>query len=296
MRNEKEQIMRDLNHDFKLLCQRNRDGSMATQHDREVILSLVADQLHEGGFHHLRAQGMRTKHIDYLVERWHEAGIAAGTFKNRMSALRWLAEKIGKQNIVRRDNAAYGIPERRHVSNTSKAKTLDGEQLGRVSDLYTAMSLRLEEAFGLRREESIKVRPGWADRGDALHLKASWTKGGRERDVPVTNAMQRQVLEEAKALAQGGSLIPTEMNYRDQQNRFKAQTARAGIHGVHGLRHAYAQRRYFELTGWKAPAAGGPRSKDLSAKQKVVDREARLAISRELGHEREQITAVYLGR
>jgi hypothetical protein len=86
------------------------------------------------------------------------------------------------------------------------------------------------------------------------------------------------------------------MNYRDQQNRFKAQTARADIYRVHGLRHAYAQRRYFELTGWKAPAAGGPRSKDLSPEQKVVDREARLAISRELGHEREQITAVYLGR
>jgi integrase len=137
------------------------------------------------------------------------------------------------------------------------------------------MSLRLEEAFGLRREESIKLRPCWHDRGDVLHLKASWTKGARERDVPVTNAMQRQALDEAKALAQGGSLIPTEMNYRDQQNRFKPQTARAGIHGVHGLRHAYAQRRYFELTGWKAPAADGPLAKDLTAGQKSTDRTAR---------------------
>lgn len=193
--------MRDLNHDFKLLCQRNRDGSMATQHDREVILSLVADQLHEGGFHHLRAQGVRTKHIDYLVERWHAEGIAAGTFKNRMSALRWLAEKIGKQNIVRRDNASYGIPQRKYVSNISKARTLDGGQLSSVTDPYTAMSLRLQATFGLRREESIKVRPDWADRGDVLHLKASWAKGGRERDVPIINAMQRQVLEEAKTLA-----------------------------------------------------------------------------------------------
>ena len=31
-----------------------------------------------------------------------------------MSALRWLAEKIDKQNIVARDNAAYGIAERVH--------------------------------------------------------------------------------------------------------------------------------------------------------------------------------------
>ena len=30
------------------------------------------------------------------------------------------------------------------------------------------MSLRLQAAFGLRREESIKLRPEWADRGDVL--------------------------------------------------------------------------------------------------------------------------------
>lgn len=42
--------MRDLNHDFKKLVRRNRDGSFATQHDREVILTLIANQLHEGGF------------------------------------------------------------------------------------------------------------------------------------------------------------------------------------------------------------------------------------------------------
>ena len=65
---------------------------------------------------------------------------------------------------------------------------------------------------------------------------------------------------------------------------------------MHGLRHHYAQARYVELTGWKAPAAGGPTSKQLNPDQKWIDREARLTISRELGHEREQITAVYLGR
>jgi site-specific recombinase XerC len=152
--------MRDLNHDFKQLGQRNRDGSFQTQHDRESILTLVANQLAEGGFKHLRAQGMRTKHIEHLVQRWHAEGISAGTFKNRMSALRWLAEKIDKQNIVARDNAAYGIADRRHVTNESKATVLDGDKLAKVTDPYTAMSLRLQAAFGLRREESIKVQAG----------------------------------------------------------------------------------------------------------------------------------------
>ncbi len=288
--------MRDLNHDFKNLCRRNRDGSFATQSDRERILTLIANQLGEDGFRHLRATGVRTKHVEHLVERWHGEAISAGTFKNRMSALRWLAEKIDKRNIVFRDNAAYGIAERRYVTNVSKAHELDAERLAAVSDPYTAMSLRLQEAFGLRREESIKLRPSWADQGEVLHLKASWTKGGKEREFPIRTEVQRELLGQAKKLGGAGSLIPTEMSYKEQLNRFKAQTAREGIDRVHGLRHAYAQARYADLTGWKAPAAGGPTSKQLSPEQKVIDRQARLTISRELGHEREQITRVYLGR
>ena len=42
--------MRDLNHDFKRLAERKRDGAFQTQHDREVILRIVADQFAEGGF------------------------------------------------------------------------------------------------------------------------------------------------------------------------------------------------------------------------------------------------------
>ncbi|WP_338439381.1 phage integrase N-terminal domain-containing protein [uncultured Aquabacterium sp.] len=288
--------MRTLNRDFKLMCQRNRDGSFATQHDRERLLTMVANQLREDGFKNLRAQGIRTKHIEHLVSRWQAEGASTGTMKNRMSALRWMAEKIGKENIVARDNVAYGIADRRFVTNESKAKELDQGKLDKVSDPYTAMSLRLQEAFGLRREESIKIQPGWADRGDVLVLKSTWTKGGKEREIPILNEMQRELMNQAKALADKGSLIPVEMSYKDQLNRFKAQTAFAGIDRVHGFRHAYAQARYAELTGWKAPAAGGPTSKQLSPEQKAIDRQARLTISRELGHEREQITAVYLGR
>lgn len=65
---------------------------------------------------------------------------------------------------------------------------------------------------------------------------------------------------------------------------------------MHGLRHAYAQARYEALTGWKAPAAGGPSTQSLTASQRLADCEARQTISRELGHERVEITKVYLGR
>lgn len=70
----------------------------------------------------------------------------------------------------------------------------------------------------------------------------------------------------------------------------------AGLNKLHGLRHAYAQERFEELTGRLPPALGGKTSAALTPEEKAQDREARLTISRELGHEREQVTAVYLGR
>jgi len=288
--------MRNLNYALKQLCQRNRDGSRATQRDRERSLDLIANQLYEMGFRYMAAGSLKPKHVVALVERWKAEGLDPGTMKNRMAALRWWTEKIGKQNVVARGNDRYGIADRQYVANLSKARELTSRDLDKIDDPYTRMSLRLQAAFGLRREESIKIRPEWADRGEALLLKDTWTKGGRAREIPIRNDEQRQVLDAAKRLAGRGSLIPAELRYVEQLRRFESQCAKAGIHRVHGHRHHYAQTRYRELTGWAAPAAGGPRSKDLTAAQRQIDREARLTISRELGHSRETVVTIYLGK
>jgi hypothetical protein len=79
--------MRDLNYQLKQLCRRNRDGSFATQRDRERVLDLVANQLQEAGFRHLGATSLKPKHVDGLVARWQAEGLAVGTIKNRMSAI-----------------------------------------------------------------------------------------------------------------------------------------------------------------------------------------------------------------
>jgi hypothetical protein len=288
--------VKQLNFELKNLCKRNRDGSFATQANRERILTLIANQLDSLGFRRLGAGGLKPKHIEALVKQWQEAGLSEGTIKNRMCQLRWWAEKIGRGSIIAASNDHYGIEKRTYVTNLSKARSLDKHALDRIADPFVKMSLRLQQVFGLRREEAIKFNPGYADRGDCIMLKPSWTKGGRAREIPVRTLEQRHVLDDAKALAGRGSLIPADRTYIQQLRRYEDQTAKAGIDKAHGLRHAYAQERYLELTGRKAPAAGGSCSKDLAPVEKTVDQEARLRISAELGHEREQITAVYLGR
>ncbi len=290
-----ESEMRDLAFDLRQLTHRNRDGSFATQADRQRMLSLIAEQLHELGFNHMEAASLKPKHVDHLLARWHAEGLSAGTIKNRVAALRWWSQKIGKPNVVARHNDTLDIERRRFVTNTDKGKDLMPDQLARVTCENTRLSLRFEAEFGLRREESIKLRPTWADQGTVLRLKDSWTKGGRPREVPITTEAQRALLDEAKRFAGQGSLIPENLRYRDQLKTFRAQCERVGIHGVHGLRHRYAQQRYLAKTGWACPAAGGPSRRQLSAEQRSIDQRVRLEISLELGHARVQIVAIYLG-
>ncbi|MFK1438035.1 phage integrase N-terminal domain-containing protein [Pseudomonas aeruginosa] len=287
--------MDDLTYTLRQLCQRNRDGSHTTQADRLRALTLVSRQLREAGFRQMRAGSLKGKHVDALVERWQGEGLSAGTLKNRMAHLRWWAEKVGKAGIIPADNARLGIPERQHVTNLDKSRKL-GDALDQVRDAHVRMSLQLQQAFGLRREESIKFQPGYADRGDHIALKGSWTKGGRERSVPITTDEQRHVLDLAHQLAGAGSLIPAHKSYIQQRHVYDGQCKAAGLSHMHGLRHRYAQQRYESLTGWKAPAAGGPSARNLTPAQRAMDARARQIISHELGHERTQITAVYLGR
>jgi len=278
------------------LCSRNRDGSFATQAARRDILTLCAEQLTATGFYNLAPKSLKPKHVQALISKWQEDGKSTGTIKNRVAHLRWWAEKIGKPNIIAKDNSAYGIPKRKYVTNESKAIELDKDKLDKIRDEWIKCSLELQRAFGLRREESIKFQPKYADLGDRIRLKASWTKGGKAREILIRNDHQRETLIKAHKIAVGGSLIPANKKYVQQKRLFERLCKEAGLSKTHGLRHAYAQERYQELTGWDCPACGGKTSKKLTIEEKAQDLKARLQISFELGHNREEVTAVYLGR
>ena len=85
--------------------------------------------------------------------------------------------------------------------------------------------------------------------GDHLRLKPSWCKGGRTREIPILTIEQRKLLRECHVLVVTGSLIPPERTYIEQRRIYERHAARAGLSKLHGLRHAYAQTRYQELTG-----------------------------------------------
>ncbi|WP_245008185.1 phage integrase N-terminal domain-containing protein [Pseudoalteromonas piscicida] len=294
--------MSNLKYQLQGLMLRNQDGSFGVKAERKKVLVQISAQLKQGGYRLQSVQSLKPKHVNYLVERWQGEGLSAGTIKNRLSHVRWWAEKIGKASMLPKSNnganqaITLDLEKRTYTPTESKAKELEQNRLEKVSDPLVKLSLRLQREFGLRREEAIKFRPNYAIRGEQLVLKPSWTKGGRPRVIPIRTESQRHLLQQVQNQVGGGALIRPDRNYIQQLKAYERQTSQAGLDKNHGLRHMYAQQRYLELTGWRSPIAGGPTSKQLTPEQKQIDRQARLQVSNELGHSREQITVIYLGR
>ncbi len=288
-------IRHDLQRTLFQLLKHNRDGSYATQHDRKNILFKFAEDLVSLGYALRDIKGLKEKHITAVVKFWQNKGLSNATIKNRTACLRYLCMRINKVNIIPSNNKLC-ISKRTYVPIINRA--LHHPDFSKVTNQYIRISLELQRVFGLRREEALKIKPWQADKGDHLSLQDSWCKGGRGRTIPIQTDEQRHWLIQAKNLVQGKdlSLIPPKKSYIQQRYIYDKQTIRAGLKNLHGLRHAYAQQRYKQLTGWEAPINGGLKASALTPEQKQTDYQARMTLTEELGHSREQITVNYCGR
>lgn len=291
----KDDLWFSINKLFNVFYEKTRIHAFATIADKKQILKLFAHDLVKKGYKLRDVQGLKQKHIFAVLEDWKNKGLSAATLKNRASALRFLCQRINKPNLML-SNDQFNLGKRQYKAISNRA--IENPDFSQISNEHVRVSLELQRVFGLRREESLKIKPFIADKGEQLQLMPTWCKGGRGRFVPIQTEEQRHWLEEAKKLAGrfDASLIPDKKTYIQQRAVYEKQTYRAGLKNLHGLRHAYAQRRYFEMTNRQAPICGGLKSSELTKEQKELDFKARMILTEELGHSREQITVNYLGR
>ena len=160
-----------------------------------------------------------------------------------------------------------------------------------------AAVVALARELGLRSKEAslLDARTALAQAKTCRSATVIYgTKGGRVRDVPIITPKQLLALEHA-ARAQGTdrSMIPSDQSWKKWRSgelriaRELVKNHTAG--GLHDLRAAFACQRYEEETGCAAPVTGG------SILDKRKDMEARLVISKELGHGRPEIVSEYIG-
>lgn len=164
-----------------------------------------------------------------------------------------------------------------------------GERAAAVVELARELGLRSKEASLIDARAALSQALA-----EGRITVTEGTKGGRERDVPITSDRQLAALEHAAA-AQGSdrSMIPADQSWKEWREgtlrdaREIVQAYTGG--GLHDLRAAYACERYEQLTGHAAPVAGG------SIVDRAADREAREQIAQELGHGRIDVVSEYVG-
>lgn len=282
-----------LAHDLKQMGLNSGGGAIRTRCQRTTGLQLIARELRDMGHELPSARSIKPKHIAKLVAKWKADGLATGTIKNRLSWVRFWTNGARKGSVIAKSNADLGV-ELRASYRGNKAGVTTGEQLAQL-DERDALAVRLQMAFGMRVEESILFRPDQAVQGDALHMQASWCKGGRARVIPITHERQRELLDELRTFVGDGCLVPKGEQSAVYRKRLDRKTWAAGIRDKHKHRHWYAQWRYRTLTGRECTAAGGKPWEQMTGQERGRDAWARQTITRELGHERTQITDTYLG-
>lgn len=280
----------------KGVMEHNRDGAGLTQ-DRRLsnlrdLIETVYQKYKLDDIHQLR-----TKHVDHFVQDLKTRTLNPHSMRVKMSDVRWLAEKIGKQNIVARDNAIYGFPEDSRKQDIDQAWPEDKyrEVQGRMEDERVAFVMRGARYLGLRLEEVSKVRPQDIDwTKNVVHLKRG-TKGGRYRYVmlitPEARSWAHELARQVPARDRG--IIPQQYTERSWKSHVQREIRHAGggrANGLrlHGLRHAFAQDLYQRLSGSLPPIKGGKPTREVHQK-------ACKTVSKVLGHNRWGITETYVG-
>ncbi|KVS70139.1 integrase domain-containing protein [Burkholderia cepacia] len=279
--------------------------SIKTQEYRATAICKAFVELREGGFALQTPWSLKTKHVEYLVDRWVKDQQSGGTIENKLTYLRALAQWLGKANLVGTlgdyvDRRDAGL-ERSYVATEDKSWAANGvDAVAKIEEIaktcpYTAVQLKMQAAFGLRVEESFMLRPAEAVRDPRMLAVTRGTKGGRPREVPIERKIA--ILEEAARLSNGvsGSTIPAGRTLKQWRDWYYYVLAKHGVTksgiGVtsHGLRHEYLQSLYEQVAEVPAPIKGSPARPDPAAHEAAKRRVVEAA-----GHSRPSKANAYL--
>ena len=240
-----------------------------------------------------RLANVAPKHIFAYAEFLKENGKAASTIKTDLAAIRFFRDQMPQAKYrVLPDNSVLDL-ERRSSGKIDRTwserefNRMIGKAWSEGREDYAA-ALCLARYYGLHIHEVFRLDMAAAERAlkaGALTVKG---KGGKVRTVPLTETPR---IELAKMLAQmrrGHKLfVPDDMptdrainNFQCFLYRYRSEVQNADSHrplSCHGLRHTYAVKQFLACL-------------DRGMDEHTACRH----VSRLLGHEREDVTRIYL--
>lgn len=261
---------------------------------------------------------MRLCIVGAVVNNWKAKGLATSTIKEYLAGVRVVAAFFKNDRIAKK-NSAFGIGKRVYVSNQDKSVpqavyervVADLKKSSDINDNRVAAQLQLQRELGLRKEEAFKFNPSACLLNDGRVLIHKGTKGGRERVILEVSERAKQAIDYATRMVDGTNTMPNHMTEAQWERQFY-KTIR--LHGLshnscgassHGLRHAYAQERYTQITGFQPSVKLNSGEAFTENAERVagegwkkLDSHAREVLKVELGHGRDRMDVIsqYIGK
>lgn len=274
------------------LARHNRQGSFRTK-DRyyqamKRFCAYLADE-----YRLQKLTNISGKHLTSYVLWMQENDKSASTIKTDLSAIRFFHDKMCDPKYRLPDNDELAVElEQRCFGGTDRtwSNVEFNKMLGRAmaADRWDyILALYLARYAGLRIHECFRIDTATAEqalRENAITIKG---KGGKIRTVPINHQITIAIREQLKRTKRGHKLLVPDDMHTDRainqlqffiySNREDFQEDSDRPLTFHGLRHTYAAEKYMELI------QNGTNALD-----------AHFEVSRLLGHERADVTNIYL--
>ena len=271
----------------------NRQGSFRTRERYyEAVKRFCAFLADE--YHLQKLENISGKHLTSYVLHMQGSGKSASTIKTDLAAIRFFHDKMSRPKYQLPTNDALVTElERRRFGGVDRtwSSVEFNKMLGKAlaADRYDyILALYLARYAGLRIHECFRMDTSTAERAlreNAITIKG---KGGKIRTVPINEQIALALRKQLGRTERGHKLlvpdgVPTDraiaalqffiMRHRDEVQDPGSDRPMT----FPGLRHTYAAEKYKELT---------------SSGMGALD--AHFAVSRLLGHERPDVTNIYL--
>lgn len=274
------------------VARHNRQGSIQTKRRYYEAVKRFCVYLADE-YRLQKLSNVNGKHLVNYVIHMQETGKSASTIKTDLAAIRFFHDKL---------DAKYRLPD-----NDELGVTLERRRFGQFDRTWSAaefnhilgkalaedrydyiLAMYLARYAGLWVHECFRIDTAIAEdalRNNAITIKG---KGGKVRTIPINEQIAIAMKKQLDRTKRGHKLLVSDDMHTDRAinrlqlfimaNREAIKDPNADVSlTFHGLRHTYAAEKYQELVNGGTSAL-----------------ESHFAVSRLLGHERADVTNVYL--
>ncbi|HAT2147047.1 phage integrase N-terminal domain-containing protein [Legionella pneumophila] len=209
---------------------------------RFVILRMIED-LFVLGLAPSNWPGLKSIHLQQLIQHWHKKKVKPSTLMNYMTIIRKFLNHVG-HNAENIDNLSLGLQTKK-IKKIRKSHT---DLLEKLNDPVAKILLSFQIHFGLTLSEAMRILPGVHIHERELLLTREITFNSKDRKIPIRSEAQIKLIQDFNILTQGNGCLITTHGYRAICFGWQKTMKSLRLSGKKCWRYLYAQQLSSQLS------------------------------------------------